>query len=452
MTETTETTSASTSIITTKPIAKSMQAKFEKLVIGMEFPSYKAICEFLETPVLAGDSKKKQLRYWEQYYTWEITGRKWKVLDIFPTMIENYKLAHLAQIVTAVQRDTTIANTITTEENNIIQNVSKLIGKVYKNWQLVCDALCIKNKNTQAQKEEIGRYCDICYTKIGNITGWFTKEVYDEPIPKSPNGNSIYTEHIEKILIKYLIENNLYNTTENIQWTTQEVLYRLGIVNSNLMVYHGKDERKQLAKQLDLDTYLVMQYLGNIENRAIGILRNTLKSMEKRRICLFDDKARQIITKTGTTRMATFVEKKKILAAEYNALRYIHGIDFATGHAMTEGKYIYTEEFFTKACEILRQENEITDFLRYKYIWEIGFVGLAVTDKYRYICLQEEQQHFNEKFDKRISDKIGNMFQEDMQKFLQKGFVLLPENGGHTEEQLRNIIYISEKGEEYIQL
>lgn len=424
------------------------EASFGKLQVGMEFPSYKALCEFLETDIMTSNSKKMQLKYWQQYFSWETTGRKWKITEIYPDMIENYTLQHLVQIVQSVQKDSNaIVAPLDDEEIQIRNNVGLLIGKLYKNWGLVCNALGIRNKNTQKQKEDIGRYCDISYTIIGGVAGWFTKEVYDEPIPKSPNGNSIYTEHIERIIIKYLIENNLYNTNENLHWTTQEVLYRLGIVNNNLLLYHGKNERKQLAKQLDLDAYLVMQYLGNIENRAIGILRNTFKSMEKRRICVFDDKARLLILQDGSTRIATNIEKKHILAAEYKALRLIHGINFATGHVMAEGKYIYTEEFFTKTNEILQKEGEIPGILRYKYIWDFGFVGMAVTDKYKKICLEEEQQRFNTKFDERISTKIGHIFQEDMQKFLQKGFILLPSNGGYEEEELQDIIYVSEKGE-----
>ena len=75
---------------------------------------------------------------------------------------------------------------------------------------------------------------------------------------------------------------------------------------------------------------------------------------------------------------------------------------------------------------------------------------MAVTDKYKKICLEEEQQRFNTKFDERISTKIGHIFQEDMQKFLRKGFVLLPNNGGYEEEELQDIIYVSEKGEQVL--
>ena len=51
----------------------------ENLIVGMEIKNYKALCELLSEPIKGGDSKKAQMKQWEQYFTWHKVGNKFVI-------------------------------------------------------------------------------------------------------------------------------------------------------------------------------------------------------------------------------------------------------------------------------------------------------------------------------------------------------------------------------------
>lgn len=56
--------------------------KIENLKVGMEFKSYRALCEFLGEPVKTGKSKQLQLKKWEEHFTWSNIGNKFVINTI----------------------------------------------------------------------------------------------------------------------------------------------------------------------------------------------------------------------------------------------------------------------------------------------------------------------------------------------------------------------------------
>lgn len=66
--------------------------KLKQLRPGMEYKSYKALCEFLGEPVKGGDAKKAQLKKWQKYFTWTNLGNKY----IISTVKVDYSDFHLS--------------------------------------------------------------------------------------------------------------------------------------------------------------------------------------------------------------------------------------------------------------------------------------------------------------------------------------------------------------------
>ena len=66
--------------------------KIENINIGMEFKSYKALCEALGEPIKSGKSKTLQLKQWQEYFTWTNLGNKYIITDIkkLAPVVSNY--------------------------------------------------------------------------------------------------------------------------------------------------------------------------------------------------------------------------------------------------------------------------------------------------------------------------------------------------------------------------
>lgn len=48
---------------------------------GQSFPSYRAVCTYLNEPILGGNTKKAQLARWRQQFTWLREGNKWIIVE-----------------------------------------------------------------------------------------------------------------------------------------------------------------------------------------------------------------------------------------------------------------------------------------------------------------------------------------------------------------------------------
>lgn len=48
---------------------------------GQPFPNYKAVCQYVGEPILAGKQKELQLKRWKQHFTWTRNGNAWLILE-----------------------------------------------------------------------------------------------------------------------------------------------------------------------------------------------------------------------------------------------------------------------------------------------------------------------------------------------------------------------------------
>lgn len=71
---------------TDQPVRKELfEVDTSKLEIGMTVKNYKELCELLDQPIKAGDSKKAQLKDFKCYFDWEKVGQKFIISDIYDT-------------------------------------------------------------------------------------------------------------------------------------------------------------------------------------------------------------------------------------------------------------------------------------------------------------------------------------------------------------------------------
>ena len=61
--------------------------KIENLEIGQVLKSYKHLCEVLEEPIKAGNSKKAQIKEWERYFKYHKDGNKFIIDEIYSTLL-----------------------------------------------------------------------------------------------------------------------------------------------------------------------------------------------------------------------------------------------------------------------------------------------------------------------------------------------------------------------------
>lgn len=64
-------------------IRRAIFIKLENLKIGMILKNYKELCRILEEEVKTGGAKKNQLEWFEDYFTYEKQGHKFKITDVF---------------------------------------------------------------------------------------------------------------------------------------------------------------------------------------------------------------------------------------------------------------------------------------------------------------------------------------------------------------------------------
>ncbi len=93
--------------------------KIENINIGMEFKSYKALCEALEEPIKSGKSKTLQLKQWQEYFTWTNLGNKYIITDI-------KKLAPVVSNYISLIKD----NSANFQENNTLSMYDSIISQI----------------------------------------------------------------------------------------------------------------------------------------------------------------------------------------------------------------------------------------------------------------------------------------------------------------------------------
>lgn len=71
-----------------KMIRRVIFIKLENLKIGMVIKNYKELCNTLEVDIKTGNSKKSQLKWFEDYFTYEKDGNKFMIANIFDKEIK----------------------------------------------------------------------------------------------------------------------------------------------------------------------------------------------------------------------------------------------------------------------------------------------------------------------------------------------------------------------------
>ena len=57
--------------------------KIKELYVGQEFANYRRLCEFLEEKEKGGKSKALQIKNWQRYFSFEKSGHKFIIIDVY---------------------------------------------------------------------------------------------------------------------------------------------------------------------------------------------------------------------------------------------------------------------------------------------------------------------------------------------------------------------------------
>lgn len=244
--------------------------KIQDLKVGMEFKSYKALCEFLGEPVKGGDSKKAQLKKWEEHFTWSNIGNKFVISTIKVDCSDSY----LSPTQIDIKGDKQKSKVDCSEITEVIE------GNEYKMSELVQYFL---NEDVAKGGDKYTRQRAMveCHARIVYQNGkWFVKEIYDIEIEREDgrSGRCIFNPNgdINKILSLYfwLVLKSTNERAMTISIPKLEMLCLLGLTNNNFK--HLRYENDGLEKLGYNDAQMLMRDIQSWGEGKIGTLCNQL--------------------------------------------------------------------------------------------------------------------------------------------------------------------------------
>lgn len=197
-------------------------------------------------------------------------------------------------------------------------------GMTVKNYKELCSLLGedIQYGNSKkAQHKEWQRYFD--YEKVGHK--YIITELYSKPLPKEDgrinNGQSIYSEHIELLLLHYLSKQE----DKTIKLTNKNIFLLLGMANRSYMKKNSiiKNELKD-----DMITdFQINHFYQRSYKKLNRILYDALRSLKNRRLINYSEEKMIKITEfddydgwVDNIRVATQDEKNIIMKTEREVL------------------------------------------------------------------------------------------------------------------------------------
>jgi len=247
-------------------------------------------------------------------------------------------------------------------------------------------------------------------------------QIYDEPLPKddkrSLGNNSIYTQHIELLLLDYLSKQRGYKAI----LTLKKLYLLMGMINNEYI----KEDKESLKKSNEYITdYQINHFYQRTYQKLRKIIFDTLRNLKNR--CLIDyeeltminilevAKNNKIIS--TATRIATDEEKKNIMQVKKKVLNEM-GIDSIT---LVHLKFKHND-YYNRVNDLLKEYYNInyvyTDIkilFTHKYIIEALEQAELTMQKYllndKIITAVNEQARYN-------LDKSINNYNEQVEEYL----------------------------------
>ena len=303
---------------------------------------------------------------------------------------------------------------------NIVKN-SLYVGLTVKNYKLMCILLNeeVKTGNSKkAQEKNWLRYFNFEKDKQKYII----IEVYDEPMKnddkRSLGNNSIYVQHIELLLLDYLLKQPGYKAT----LTLKKLYLLMGMINNEYI----KEDKEKLKKSNEYITdYQINHFYQRTYQKLRKIIFDTLRNLKNR--CMIDYEELTIINISEVaidskilytvTRIATIEEKKNIDNIKKIVLNEMN-IDSIT---LVHLKFKH-EDFYNRVNDLLKEYYNInyvyTDIkilFTHKYIIEALEQAELTMQKYllndKIITAVNEQARYN-------LDKSINNYNEQVEEYL----------------------------------
>ena len=152
-------------------------------------------------------------------------------------------------------------------------NIENLeIGKIYKNYRILCETLEIEPMGGTVKKaniKELERFVN--YHKDG--IKFIIDEIYDKP--KAKIIPTIYGEELDTLILD-LLAKNLKVGRKNVVLGKQKLLLELAMINDNY--FYGMRNSESFSKALEIDK----KYIDDLFNISYSKLKSSLISSFKR--------------------------------------------------------------------------------------------------------------------------------------------------------------------------
>lgn len=189
--------------------------------------------------------------------------------------------------------------------------------KTYKNYKELCGVMewtPTGGDSKKAQLKDLERYCN--YEKQGNK--FIIKEIFETPLPKEDNkGNTIYKENVDKLLLHLCTE--MYDSKyKYIELTTNGILNKLHIINSNYSV--GRNNIDRFSRYLEVPIETIYDFFNSTYKKNKNITESALNRLKSQ--CLIDwYLVHKVCTLDGDYRKATDGELREIKEIEQEILK-----------------------------------------------------------------------------------------------------------------------------------
>lgn len=184
---------------TDQPVRKELfEVDTSKLEIGMTVKNYKELCELLDQPIKAGDSKKAQLKDFKCYFDWEKVGQKFIISDIYDTPLTKEDKRNLGNNSIYVQCIEVILLQYLLKQNGYTRTLTK------RNWWEMLGIVNHKyGRTTETQLK------DLDYS----VTSWEVRHFYQRCNKKleqilfsalnSLKNRKLITYEIQTVIVQY---------------------------------------------------------------------------------------------------------------------------------------------------------------------------------------------------------------------------------------------------------
>lgn len=282
-------------------------------------------------------------------------------------------------------------------------------GDVYKNYKELCNQLNeseLKANSKNAQLKEWKRHFD--WDKSGQK--YIITEIYHEPLEKEDkrinNGQSIYSEHIELLLLDYLSKQE----GKVAELTIKKIFVLLGMVNSNYMDDEYKIE-DGLINEFQINNFYQRSY-----KKLNRVLFDALRSLKNKRLINYnEDKIIKITepNKKGilidNIRIASQDEKNIIMKVEREILQEMGYETIVQIHLKFKHK-----DFYHKVRNRLYEQYNIHYYYNQISLW---FFHEHIEHAKEKAKIDMERKMLNNKVINFVNEQVGKNLDKNQKQY-----------------------------------